>query len=99
MVQVSNKSNDQNGSPISPAKLFDKLEDDVKDLDIHKGKSSIFQMPSNSNNRLLTSEDKALGVKIGGMRQTAYSDSHKEMIKKMIVTSPEKHSKFEKKEN
>lgn len=96
MVQVSNKSNDQNGSPISPAKLFDKLEDDVKDLDIHKGKSSIFQMPSN---RLLTSEDKALGVKIGGMRQTAYSDSHKEMIKKMIVNSPEKHSKFERNEN
>ena len=51
------------------------------------------------NNRLLTSEDKALGVKIGGLRQTAYSDSHKEMVKKMIVSSPEKHSKNGKNEN
>lgn len=43
------------------------------------------------NNRL---EDKSLGVKIGGLRQTAYSDSHKEMIKNMIVpNSPEKQSK------
>lgn len=62
-------------------------------LDIQKGKSSIYQM---QNNKL---EDKSLGVKIGGMRQTAYSDSHKEMIKKMIVNSPEKHSKNGKNEN